>query len=376
MTSSEPAGDRSYRALSVGPAAAQALAAGGGALRVHSLFASTLNLAVEGTDWIIALTGPPGGGLPHAIVLEAPGDFRTWPAIQGGPARLLHGELRLEGSAGAVCVDLGEARRPPARPLPRIDHLGGAHRACVLELARLQVRSACDLSIPALGAAERAATPLAAALRGAALGLGEAARDWARSGSGVPAGRRERWRPSEPDCEPLRKAVGALVGLGAGLTPAGDDFLCGFMAAASAGRPGVADAGDGLFALLADAAEANLGRTGELSAGLIRCAMRGLWPWPLVDLAVALVGDLEREALRALESLCQLGHSSGADLATGFLFGLETVIAPDARRGCRAGCPRRAATRSRAGCRGPRRRSSHHCACWRARPRSSRWPLG
>jgi hypothetical protein len=312
----------------VGPAAAQALAAGGGALRVHSLFASTLNLAVEGTDWIVALGGQPSGGLPHSIVLEAPGDFRTWPTVPGSSARLLLEEIRLQGSIGAIRVDLGKARRPPARPLPRIDRIGCAHRACVVEVARLQERSGCDLSMAVLGAAGTATTPLAAALRGAALGLGEATRGWTRSGSGRSAGRKRRRWPSEPISEPLWKAVGALVGLGAGLTPAGDDFLCGFMAAANAGAPGAAEPGEELFAQLRDAAESNLGRTGGLSACLIRCAMRGFWPGPLVDLAVALVGDLEREASGALAALCQLGHSSGADLATGFLFGLETVIAP------------------------------------------------
>jgi hypothetical protein len=108
------------------------------------------------------------------------------------------------------------------------------------------------------------------------------------------------------------------MGLGVGLTPSGDDFLCGFMAAARACSPE-------LIPVLAAATEAGLHRTSRISGSLIRCAARGFWPAPLVNLAEALAGDRVPDALVALGDLGRLGHSSGADLATGFLFGLETL---------------------------------------------------
>jgi hypothetical protein len=81
---------------------------------------------------------------------------------------------------------------------------------------------------------------------------------------------------------------------------------------------------------LSEAVEQHLGQTGSISAFLIRCALQNLWPAPLVDLAEALAGDHEGEALVALDELCKLGHSSGADIATGFLRGLDW-FAPQGR---------------------------------------------
>jgi hypothetical protein len=156
-------------------------------------------------------------------------------------------------------------------------------------LAELQAAAGCALRID--GAAS--ASPLAAAI-GAAAGALTAAAE---------AGR------------PLAGAVAALVGLGPGLTPSGDDFLCGFVAAARARHPA-------LLGPLEAAAVPALPRTTALSAFLVRSAFRGFWPAPLVDLGDALARGEEPAALEALEALCRLGHSSGADLATGFLAGL------------------------------------------------------
>jgi hypothetical protein len=79
---------------------------------------------------------------------------------------------------------------------------------------------------------------------------------------------------------------------------------------------------------LKEAMLVNIGRTGRTSALLIRWAVRNQWPRPLVDLAEALAWEEEGDALRALGNLVQLGHSSGSDLATGFLFGLATLAVP------------------------------------------------
>jgi len=62
---------------------------------------------------------------------------------------------------------------------------------------------------------------------------------------------------------------------------------------------------------------------GDISASLLRWALLGHWPDPLVDLAEALAEDPVPQSVLALEALCALGHTSGADLATGFLEALE-----------------------------------------------------
>jgi hypothetical protein len=301
-----------HRALSVGPAV-QDLVQGRARLRVHSLFPSTLNLRVHGRDFMLALAGPAGTVLPHAVALERPGDFTAWGLEAGSSGWLEDGTIHLRGRTGTVAVDLARARRPPAGPLALINEGGAARRACAGRLAAIQAGLGCHLRLDALEVGCVSATALGRALGRAARNLGTAARNLAACPGG-----------SAPGPQPLHRAVAALVGLGPGLTPSGDDFLCGFLAAAWARRP-EPDPGGGLVAALNRAVAASLGATGEISASLLRVAIRGHWPTPLADLARALAGDRSSEALDGLERLCALGGSSGADLATGFLFGLDIL---------------------------------------------------
>jgi hypothetical protein len=306
-----------HRALSIGPAASLALITEGAALRVQSVFPATLNLEVEGTDWLVALSGPAGAIHPHAVALERPVDFRTWGLAVGDPADLIGGSLRLRSQAGDVVVDLSQAQRPSSRPLPVVLLLRGAHRACVTRLAEIQQETGCDLNIDALWHDDRALTALGGGLRSAALALGSAAQVFARTPRHAFA--------TEAALARLNQAVAALVGLGAGLTPTGDDFLCGFLTAVRASDPGLMEDQEALVKALNAAVEGELPRTTQISAFLLRCAARNFWSLPLVDLAEALAGEREPDALRALEELCALGHSSGADITTGFLFGLECL---------------------------------------------------
>jgi hypothetical protein len=315
-----------YRAGTIGPAAAAVLANGGNAMRVHSVFALATNIEVEGTGRFLALSGPAGRVFPHAVALQQAVDFLAWRLVVGSQARLVEGSIHLQGHEGEIVVDLWQAIRLPSRPLPSIDRLGNAHRASVSRLAEIQGQEAHDLRIDVLSGARSARTALGKALRDATLALGAAAH--ACAGSNVSA--LDAWaRLSSGDAlllASLRQAVAGLVGLGAGLTPSGDDFLCGFMAAARASNPGSTDAGEGIVEILHDAVQRNTARTSQLSAFLLRSAIQDFWPAPLVDLAEAIVRDRENQARTALDGLCGLGHSSGADIATGFLFGLEYLM--------------------------------------------------
>jgi hypothetical protein len=97
-------------------------------------------------------------------------------------------------------------------------------------------------------------------------------------------------------------AVSMLLGRGSGLTPLGDDVLCGWMAASlAAGRPA------GPVAAEVDRLAAT--RTTVLSATLLECAARGE---VLPELRAVLVGA-------PLDMLVRVGHTSGAGLATGLL---------------------------------------------------------
>ncbi|WP_167828900.1 DUF2877 domain-containing protein [Streptomyces sp. MZ04] len=120
-------------------------------------------------------------------------------------------------------------------------------------------------------------------------------------------------------CEALRRdddtgrivAAGrALIGRGPGLTPSGDDVLCGALLARHAtGRPVGA-----LAAAVAGAEE----RTPLVSAALLRHAVRGEC---IPQVADAIRGLAAREPL-PLAPLLAVGHHSGADLVRGIAAGL------------------------------------------------------
>jgi Protein of unknown function (DUF2877) len=100
--------------------------------------------------------------------------------------------------------------------------------------------------------------------------------------------------------------VPELVGRGGGLTPEGDDVVCGWLAAHRAvGVP---------TPEVDDAVRRSLGRTTTLSATLLECALAGEVADALARYLRALGSPDEGEARAALHAL---GHSSGAALAHG-----------------------------------------------------------
>jgi len=125
-----------------------------------------------------------------------------------------------------------------------------------------------------------------------------------------------------------------LVGLGPGLTPAGDDVLTGLLVALHrlcaglpphelvAGEPVAGELATLRAALTAVAVEA-AGHTTSLSATLLGCAARGAAAGPVLEVADALAGRGGVEP--AARRLLAVGHSSGRDLATGLLLGAHTV---------------------------------------------------
>ncbi|MFG2660851.1 DUF2877 domain-containing protein [Streptomyces sp. NPDC048425] len=107
----------------------------------------------------------------------------------------------------------------------------------------------------------------------------------------------------------VRRAARALVGLGPGLTPSGDDILCGALLASRAwGGP--------LTPLAEAVTDASL-RTPLLSAALLRHAVRGECVPQAHAFLRALSGDCDLEP--ALRELLDVGHHSGGDLARGVL---------------------------------------------------------
>jgi hypothetical protein len=112
-----------------------------------------------------------------------------------------------------------------------------------------------------------------------------------------------------------------LIGLGPGLTPAGDDALGGAMIALRAfGRP---DTADRLArAILPLARE----RTSEISLAHLAAAAEGEGAAALHDTLAAAAADDRAATADGLQRLDRIGHSSGWDALTGAVIALRAII--------------------------------------------------
>ena len=114
----------------------------------------------------------------------------------------------------------------------------------------------------------------------------------------------------------LAGAADALVGLGPGLTPAGDDVLAGVLVTCvQLGHP---------LPALAARVRQRAGATTALSADLLRHAAGGRAAPPVLGLLDALVGT--RPVGPALADLLAVGSSSGHDTATGVLLAARHLL--------------------------------------------------
>lgn len=119
------------------------------------------------------------------------------------------------------------------------------------------------------------------------------------------------------DKENIRRVLKKVVGYGKGLTPSGDDFLQGIIY---------------ISELLADKNSAgtsqefqhvlinliNHGYTTDTSVHYYRCALRGMYTEPLLQLAN--ISDNSKDMIQtSISSLLAFGHTSGRDTAAGIL---------------------------------------------------------
>lgn len=153
---------------------------------------------------------------------------------------------------------------------------------------------------------------------GAAWGAAtEAATEAARANL-IPAGRREAARAALLGGD-LRAVAAALGGAGPGLTPAGDDALCGLFFALRA------RAGPGAEAWLRPLAAGVV--TTDLSGAALAWAARGQALAPAHEVLAAAAGADPAPAWKAAGALAAVGHSSGADFAWGLAAGLASGLA-------------------------------------------------
>ena len=117
----------------------------------------------------------------------------------------------------------------------------------------------------------------------------------------------------------LLTLVKALVGLGEGLTPSGDDFLVGLLAVLHMTGALLCSATSPLQAQFCECIR--LG-TSQLSGEFLRCAFEGHFAEPLVLLVRALCAPAIDAWPAHAATLATVGHSSGVDAMVGIALGV------------------------------------------------------
>lgn len=119
------------------------------------------------------------------------------------------------------------------------------------------------------------------------------------------------------DLDAALRTAGRLIGLGPGLTPAGDDVMAGTMAGlVLLGHPAADRFAAGVYSLAA-------GRTTELSRALLRHAAAGRVSGEYAAVLSGLVG--ERPLAPAIANLLATGSTSGRALALGLCTAIDLV---------------------------------------------------
>ena len=262
-------------AVSVGIAPLLVLARRGA---IHSVFARALNLELGGC--LVTVAHERAGRLPNGITVAGAPDFLTLGLGPGDRVDIDREAIR-SGGPGAI-VELGQATAwDPTLP-PAQGWTDPARRRRLLE------------PVPAGGLGTPHADPWGA---------------WRHID-------RLRGCTALGDLDGAESAAVALVGLGPGLTPSGDDLLVGCSAALrAAGHPLAA-------ALSARIAAAARGRTTDVAQSFHDHAARGAYAERLRDVVLATdAAALTAAVARALA----WGATSGADTLLGVLVGAQAV---------------------------------------------------
>ena len=259
---------------------------------VHSIYNRTINLLFDGRLLALQSRGSPLS--PLSLELDCSGDgfsaLRISPGLEvlRGPEGLSVGGRVFSLSSVTVWdSSLSDRSNPPW--LPASSFL----RDCLAGL--MPTGGFADLVLP--GGSLWRASPSALA----------AGKYLAACSAAV---RTEAWTEAA-------RELSRLLGLGEGLTPSGDDFLCGVLAA-SYGFP--SPSAQSLRRALELQLLPRLRETNDISAAFLRCTLEGHFSQAVIAL---LQGESRGEIIRRFG---EIGHSSGADTLSGILYFAENFM--------------------------------------------------
>ena len=244
--------------------------------RIHSLFANSCNVALDGGG-LLTIHRFSFGMLPRSLYEPElfTGDLEPGAPVQGGPEGVRLGEALLKWGRSVRVVDtrIHAAVVPP-----------GNWKTALALLRERQDMLGGDAITQTLYSRLRQAL--------AALWEGLLADDQTQ----------------------IVQQCRACVGLGLGLTPSGDDMLLGSLTALHMYRPELARRlGEGIRPLL--------GRTNDISRSYLELALDGYAATPVLGAAA----ELAEGGTEQTEMLLHVGHSSGCDILEGLITTAERL---------------------------------------------------
>jgi len=303
---------QSFRITSIGAKAQRVLLAGG-PVEVLAVFERSLHLRCP-SGYVCVVGEPMGRGPLNAVVgvtfpdgWQPPGlGPRTRGEVRDG--RLVLGAMTLDFVGAALWTP------PPWSPRPPAPALRDA-------LARFGDVVAASDRLPLDGCARVAfGTPVTAALAGAV--MRKALLATATLGDWLADVLADADAADATLAEAARESVTALLGLGPGLTPAGDDVLAGLLIGLHAASE--VDAANALAAMIRATSP---GATSEISHAFLEAAMDGLPSEPLADAIAAVMTGDEARFPAIIERIDGVGHTSGWDMLAGAVLALAAVAA-------------------------------------------------
>lgn len=258
---------------------------------VHSVYRKTINLTAGGQLLALQAAGSPLS--PLSLILDLTGEqMQELPVSAGQPVTVEGTQLVIHTTDAPVKVSFGDAIQ--YNPVLN-GTLTSAERAMLSQSIRT-----------VLSESERSGFSLII-LRDPSISdnlILSAAERYLR----------EAWERYQTEHhEQSAAALCRVIGLGIGLTPSGDDFLCGVLAGLRLlGREQAA-----FSQSLCDQARGQLGRTNDISAAFLSCALRGQFSQAVCSLPSV------PSAEQLMQSFSAIGHSSGMDTLCGILYALS-----------------------------------------------------
>lgn len=261
---------------------------------------------------------------------EHEADWR--PAVRSGDRAAISPE-GIVFAGGLLLTFRGAALREPAPPPPPVSGPNALREALAALRRWADARNGPDRGFvlpAALGSGAAGGTAVGTAVGGAvrasvggSLEAVVAARHLRRGARAMADWLAASWAGPRPPPEGPPREAAALIGLGPGLTPAGDDFIGGALLALHAlGRTRLAERlGSWVLA-------ESPGRTGAVSHAHLRAAARGMGAEPIHRALHSLLTPRAPGLDPALDAAAAIGHTSGLDT----LAGVAAVLDLAARR--------------------------------------------